>query len=57
MNYERATTEFFVDQKGIQEEMNDIEESLSDQENKMFLESILWPLTYPVVSYVKIKTI
>ena len=41
MNYERATTEFFVDQKGAQEEMNDIEESLSDQENKMFLESIL----------------
>ena len=57
MNYERATTEFFADQKGTQEEMNDIEESLSSQENKMFLGSILWPLTYPVVWYVKIKTI
>ena len=30
MNYERPKSEFIIDQKGTQEEMNDIEESLSD---------------------------
>ena len=34
--------------------MNDIEESLSDQENKKLLVSILQPLTHPVISYVEI---
>ena len=34
--------------------MNDIEESLSDQENKKLLVSITQPLTHPAISYVEI---
>ena len=34
--------------------MNDIEESLSDQENKKLLVSISQPLTHPAISYVEI---
>ena len=32
-NYKRPTSEYFVYQIKIEEEMNDIEESLSDQES------------------------
>ena len=53
-NYERPKFEFFVDQIRTKEEMNDIEESLSDQENKKLLASILQPLTHPVISHVEI---
>ena len=53
-NYERPKSEFFVDRIRTKEEMNDIEESLSDQENKKLLVSILQPLTHPVISYVEI---
>ena len=53
-NYERSKFEFFVDQIRTKEEMNDIEESLSDQENKKLLASILQPLTHPVISHVEI---
>ena len=53
-NYERPTSEFFVDSIRTEEEMNDIEEILSDQENKKLLVNILQPLTHPVISYVEI---
>ena len=56
-NYERPTSKVFVDQIRTEEEMNDIEESLSDQENKKLLVGILQPLTYPVISCVEMCTI
>ena len=52
-NYETPISEFFVEHIRTEEEMNDMEESLSDHENKKLMVSIPQPLTHFVILYVE----